>query len=115
MVLHGIPVMSSHDISDITGSDMMSWVYPIKDWAIWGPGVHFGSKFDCLLGVLVHARIDTLTCPHFWSLLPSSVLDWVVVAASISDTMMPLSTPIRPMSVTSITLHAVFTGLSSFR
>ena len=70
---------------DITGSGMMSWVYPIKAlrWAIWGPGVHFSSEFDCLLRVLMHARIDVLTHLHFWSLLPSNVFDWVVIAVSV--------------------------------
>ena len=53
-------------------------------------------------------------CPHFWSLLPSSVFDWVVIAVSIHDAMMPLNTPLHPMSVTSITLCTIFTGLSSF-
>ena len=53
----------------------------------------------------MHARIDALTCPHFWSLLPSRVFDWVVVAVSIRDAMMPLDTPLHPMSITSITLR----------
>ena len=64
----------------------------------------------------MHARIDALMHPCFWSLLPSSVFDWVVIAVSIRDAMMPLNTPIHPMSITSITLRAtVFTGLSSFQ
>ena len=83
-------------------------------WAIQGPEVHFGFEFDCLLGVLVHARIDMLTCPHFWSLLPSSVFDWVVIAVSICDAMTSLNTLLHPVIVTWITLHAIFTGLSSF-
>ena len=32
----------------------------------------------------MHARIDMLTCPHFWSLLPSTILDWVVIIVSVS-------------------------------
>ena len=63
----------------------------------------------------MHARIDVLTHPRFWSLLPLSVLDWVVIAVSVGDAAMPLNTPIHPVSITSITLRAVFTGLSSFR
>ena len=63
----------------------------------------------------MHARIDVLTRPHFRSLLPSSVFDWVVIAASIYDVTMPLNTPIHPMSVTLTTLCTIFTGLSSFR
>ena len=53
--------------------------------------------------------------PHFWSLPPSSVSDWVVIIVSIHDVSMPLNTPLHPVSITSITLHTVFTGLSSFR
>ena len=33
----------------------------------------------------MHARIDTLTRSHFWSLLPSSVFDWVVITVSVCD------------------------------
>ena len=63
----------------------------------------------------MHAWIDALMHPPFWSLLPLSVFDWVVVVAvSVHGAMMPLNTPIYPVSVTSISLHAVFTGLSSF-
>ena len=62
----------------------------------------------------MHARIDALMSPHFWSLLPSSGFDWVVIAVSVCDVLTPLNTPLHPMSVTSITLHTVFTGLSSF-
>ena len=51
----------------------------------------------------------------FWSLLPSSVFDWVVIILSIHDASTPLNRPLHPMSITSITLHAIFTGLSSFR
>ena len=83
-------------------------------WAIQGPGVHFSSEFDCLLGVLMHARIDVLMHPHFWSLLPLSVFDWVIIAVSICDVMTPLNTPIHPVSIISTTLCAIFTGLSSF-
>ena len=32
----------------------------------------------------MHARIDTLTHPRFWSLLPSTILDWVVIIVSVS-------------------------------
>ena len=32
----------------------------------------------------MHARIDVLTHPRFWSLLPSTILDWVVIIVSIS-------------------------------
>ena len=32
----------------------------------------------------MHARIDTLTHPRFWSLLPSTILDWVVLTVSVS-------------------------------
>ena len=63
----------------------------------------------------MHTRIDALMHLHFWSLLPLSVLDWVVIAVSIYDMMMPLDTLIHPMSITSTTLHAIFTGLSSFQ
>ena len=63
----------------------------------------------------MHARIDVLMCFHSWSLLPSSVLVWVVVIVSVRDASMPLNTLTHPMSVTSITLCAIFTGLSSFR
>ena len=62
----------------------------------------------------MHARIDALMHPHFWSLLPSRVFDWVVVAVSVRDLTTPLDTPLHPVSITSITLCAVFTGLSSF-
>ena len=44
------------------------------------------DMFDCSLRVLVHAWIDVLTCPHSWSLLPSNVIDWVVVIAVASVT-----------------------------
>ena len=53
--------------------------------------------------------------PHFWSLLPSSVFDWVVIAVSVHDASMPLNTLLHPMSVTLTTPRAIFTGLSSFR
>ena len=32
----------------------------------------------------MHARIDALTRPCFWSLLPSTIFDWVVITVSIS-------------------------------
>ena len=32
----------------------------------------------------MHARIDALMGPHFWSLLPSTILDWVVILVSVS-------------------------------
>ena len=78
-----------------------------------GLGVHFGSEFDCR--VFVHARIDVLMRPHFWSLLPSSVFNWVVIIVSVHYVSMPLNTPLHPVSVTSTTLCAICTGLSSFR
>ena len=62
----------------------------------------------------MHAGIDVLTHPCFWSLLPSRVFDRVIVAASISDVMTPLDTPLHPVSVISFALQAVFTGPSSF-
>ena len=62
----------------------------------------------------MHARIDKLTCPHFWSLLLSSVFDWVVIFVSICYVSTPLNTPTHPVSVTSTTLRAIHTGLSSF-
>ena len=31
----------------------------------------------------MHARIDALTRPRFWSLLPSTILDWVVIIVSV--------------------------------
>ena len=78
-----------------------------------GLWVHFGSEFDCR--VFMHARIDALMHPCFWSLLPSSVFDWVVIIVSVCDALMPLDTPLHPMSITLTTLHAVCTGLSSFK
>ena len=33
----------------------------------------------------MHARIDALMHPHFWSLLPSTILDWVVIIVSVSQ------------------------------
>ena len=81
---------------------------------VWRPGVHFDSEFDCLLRVLMHTRIDTLTHPCFWSLLPLSVFDWVVIAVSVRDVETPLNTLIHLVSVISTTLCAIFTGLSSF-
>ena len=53
----------------------------------------------------MHARIDVLTHPYFWSLLTSSIFDWVVIVVSVRDTSMPLNTPLRPMSITLITVH----------
>ena len=32
----------------------------------------------------MHARIDALTRPRFWSLLPSTILDWVISTVSVS-------------------------------
>ena len=37
--------------------------------------------FDCSLWVLVHAWIDTLMHLHSYSLLPSDIMDWVIVIA----------------------------------
>ena len=62
----------------------------------------------------MHARIDALTCPHFWSLLPSIVLDWIVIIVSAHYALMPQNTPTHPMSIISNTLRAVGTGLTSF-
>ena len=77
-----------------------------------GLRVHFSSKFDCR--VFVHARIDALTRPRFWSLLPSTIFVWVVITVCIHYALMPLNTPIHPVSIISNTLCAVRTGLTSF-
>ena len=53
--------------------------------------------------------------PHFWHLLPSIAFDWVVIIVSVRYASTPLNTPTHPMSVTSNTLHAICTGLTSFR
>ena len=53
--------------------------------------------------------------PHFWSLLPSIVFDWVVIIVSVRYASMPQNTPTHPVSIISNTLHAVHTGLTSFR
>ena len=58
--------------------------------------------------VLMHARIDAR------SLLPLSVFDWNVIAVSVCDMTTPSNTPIHPMSITLISLCAIFTELSSF-
>ena len=63
----------------------------------------------------MHARIDALTHPRFWSLLPSIVFDWVVIIVSVRYALTPRNTPTHPMSVISNTLRAVRTGLTSFR
>ena len=60
----------------------------------------------------MHARIDVLMRPCSWSLLPSSVFVRVVIIVSVRDASTPLSTPTHPVSITSITLDAAFTGLS---
>ena len=52
--------------------------------------------------------------PRFWSLLPSSVFDWVVIIVSIHYASMPLNTPLHPVSITLTTLCAICTVLSSF-
>ena len=80
-----------------------------------GLRVHFGSAFNWLLRVLVHARIDMPTRPCHQSLLPSSILIRVVITAGTWYALMPLSTPTHPVSVTLATLHASFTGLSPFQ
>ena len=54
----------------------------------------------------MHARIDVLMRPCFWSLLPSRVLDWVVIIVSVRYQSAPLNTPLHPISVTSTTLRA---------
>ena len=63
----------------------------------------------------MHAGIDALMHPHFWSLLPSRVFERVIVAASVRDASTPLDTLLHPVSVTSFALLATFTGLSSFQ
>ena len=40
--------------------------------------------FQVRLQVFVHAGIDALTRPRFWSLLPSTILDWVIIIVSVS-------------------------------
>ena len=87
--------------------------WPIGDLPHLGLRVHFGSEFDCR--VFVHARIDALTRPRFWSLLPSIVFDWVVIIVSIRYASMPRNTPTHPVSVILNTLCAVRTGLTPFR
>ena len=87
--------------------------WPIRDLPHPGLRVHFGSEFDCR--VSVHARIDALTHPRFWSLLPSIVLNWVVIIVSVRYELTPRNTPTHPVSVISNTLHAVHTGLTSFQ
>ena len=62
----------------------------------------------------MYARIDALTCPRFWSLLPSSVFDWVVIIVSVRYASTPLNTLTHPVSITSTTLCTICTGLSSF-
>ena len=91
----------------------MRCAWPIKDLPHLGLRVHFGSEFDCR--VFVHARIDAPTRPRFWSLLPSIVLDWVVIIVSVHYASMPRNTLTHPVSVISSTLRAVCTGLTSFR
>ena len=78
-----------------------------------GLGVHFSSEFDCR--VFVHARINALMRPHSRSLLPSSVFVWVIIIVSVRDMLTPSNTLTHPVSITSITLRATFTGLSSFQ
>ena len=86
--------------------------WPIKDLPHLGLRVHFGSEFDCR--VFVHARIDALMCPRFWSLLPSIVFDWVVIIWPLHIDA-PQNTLTHPVSVISNTPHAIRTGLTSFR
>ena len=86
--------------------------WPIGDLPHPGLRVHFGSEFDCR--VFVHARIDTPARPCFRSLLPSIVLDWVIIVC-IRYTSMPRNTLTCPISIISNTLRAVCTGLTSFR
>ena len=82
--------------------------WPIGDLPHPGLRVHFSSEFDCR--VFVHARIDKLMCPCFRSLLPSIVLDWVIIVR-VHYALMPRNTPTRPVSVISNTLRTVCTGL----
>ena len=120
---HETLMMSSHDVS--VTSQALQWhhrfpykrhhAWPFRDLTWPGTWVHFGSEFDSILRVLMHARIDVLMHPRFWSLLPSSVLDWVVIIVSVHNASMPLNTLLHPVRVTSITLCTIFTGLSSFR
>ena len=63
----------------------------------------------------MHARIDALMRPHFWSLLPSTILDWVVIIVSVCCALMPWNTPTHPMSVILNTPRAVRTGPTSLR
>ena len=78
---------SCHDVV------IMSWAKPIKGTAQHLLGFIWFDPIDCSLWVLVHARIDVLMCPCFQSLLPSNIIDWVVViAVSIHTTSMPLHT-----------------------
>ena len=49
-----------------------------------GLRVHLTLVRGSTARVFMHARIDTLTRPRFWSLLPSTILDWVVIIVSIS-------------------------------
>ena len=53
-------------------------------------------------------------CPCFRSLLPSIVLDWVIIVR-VRYASTPRNTPTRPISVISNTLCAICTGLTSFR
>ena len=54
------------------------------------------AGYSCTLG---------LTRPHFWSLLPSIVFDWVVIIVSVHYASMPRNTPTHPVSVISNTLR----------
>ena len=63
----------------------------------------------------MHARINALTRPHFWSLLPSTILDWVVIIVSVSPS---IDAPKRADPSHECNLEyfmAVRTGLTSFR
>ena len=63
----------------------------------------------------MHARINVLMCPRFWSLLPSTILDWVVIIVSVRCALMPQNTPTHPVSVIPNTPHAVRTGPTSLQ
>ena len=63
----------------------------------------------------MHARIDALTRPHFWSLLPSTIPDWIVIIVSVS---LRIDAPKHANTSHERNLntpHAVHTGPTSFR
>ena len=71
-------------------------------------------RFNCR--VFVHARIDTLTHPRFWSLLPSTILDWVVIIVSVSPSVdAPKCADTSRECYLEYFAHAVRTGPTSFQ